>query len=191
MVRLSFLALGLLAAAACAGCVVYQGKRLPRDAEAPPPMPNVQKIALLDTPQPLPLRVPIKGVMAGVVDFSAHGVFTSATSEMPLTDDDWLAAGLASINLIGSATLITLPGTGPHDAEWVSDPDYRRWAEAMQSASISAGAATVRKDRAGLLAAANRIAVACQSCHAMYKPDIPSAASQFAVNTGAHAPSAP
>jgi hypothetical protein len=186
MVRLSFLAVGLLAIAACAGCAVYQGKRLPRDAEAVPP-PGVRQIALFDTPQPLPLRVPIKGVMAGVVDFSAHGVFTSATSERPLTEDDWLAAGLASINLIGSSTLITLPGTGPHDAEWVSDPDYRRWAEAMQSASISAGAATVRKDRAGFLAAANRIAIACQSCHAMYRSDIPSAASHFAANGSAAA----
>ncbi|MDP3739218.1 MAG: hypothetical protein Q8R02_17645 [Hyphomonadaceae bacterium] len=190
MVRLSFMAAGLLAAAACAGCVVYQGKRLPRDAEAVP-LADIRQIALLDTPQPLPLRVPIKGVMAGVVEFSAHGVFTSAISEMPLTEDDWLAAGLASINLIGSATLITLPGTGPHDAEWVADPDYRRWAEAMQLASISAGAATVRKDRAGLLAAANRIAIACQSCHAMYRPDIPSAASQFAAIGPATAESTP
>jgi hypothetical protein len=180
--------MGLLATAACAACAVYEGKRLPRDAETAPP-PNLRLIALLDAPPPLPLRVPIKGVMAGVVDFSAHGVFTSATSEMPLTEADWLAAELASINLIGSATLITLPGAGPHDAEWVSNPDYRHWAEAMQSASISAGAATVRKDRVGFLAAANRIAIACQSCHSMYRPDIPSAASQFAVIPDARTPS--
>ena len=122
-------------------------------------MITVSDAQLVEAPPPLLLRVPIKGVMAGVVDFSAHGVFTTAISEMPLTEGDWLAAGLASINLIGSATLITLPGTGPHDAEWVSDPDYRHWAEAMQSASISAGAATLRKDRAGFLAAANRIAL--------------------------------
>jgi hypothetical protein len=188
MVRLSFLAAGLLAAAACAGCEVLQDKRLPREAEVAPP-PNVRPIALVETPPPLPLRAPIKGVMAGVVDFSAHGVFTTATSEMPLTESDWLAAELASINLIGSATLITLPGTGPQDAEWVSDPDYRHWAEAMQSASISAGAATLRKDRAGFLAAANRIAIACQSCHSIYRPDIPSAASQFAAIPDALAPS--
>jgi hypothetical protein len=190
MVRLSFLAAGLLAAAACAGCEVLRGNRLPKDAEAAP-RPNAQLIALRDAPPPLPLRVPIKGVMAGVVDFSAHGVFTTATSDTPLTENDWLAAGLTATNLIGSATLITLPGTGPHDAEWVSDPAYRRWAAAMQSASISAGAATLRKDQAGLLAAANQIAIACQSCHAVYRLDIPSAASQLAANAGVGALSFP
>jgi hypothetical protein len=121
----------------------------------------------------LPLRVPIKGVMAGIIDFSAYGIFETATHEMPLTDDDWLAAGLAAINLIGSTTLITSAGTGPQDAEWVADPDWRRWATEMQAVSIDAGIAIRQKDRGSYLAAANRLAGACRSCHDRFRPDAP------------------
>ena len=128
----------------------------------------------------LPLRVPIRGVMAGIIDFSAHGVFESATSEIPLSENDWLAAGLASINLISSSSLITSPGTGPHDAEWVSDPEWRRFAQTMQSASISAGLAITKRDRPALLSSANRLADACQSCHQRFRPEAPMTNSQFA-----------
>lgn len=170
---------GLCAVIAIAGCVSFPGQPTSRDKAFQAP-PGFHQIGLRDIPPPMPLRVPIKGVMAGVIDFSAHGVFVTATSEEPLKKEDWLAAGLASINLIGASSLITLPGTGPHDADWVAEPSYRHWAEAMQAASTSAGAATARKDRIGLLDAANRLATVCQSCHDMFRPDIPSAASQFA-----------
>jgi cytochrome c553 len=120
--------------------------------------------------------------MAGIIDFSAHGVFETSTSEIPLTESDWRAAGLASINLIGSATLITSAGTGPDDAEWVSDPEWRRWAQTMQSAGISAGAAIAQKDRSAYLNAASRLADACRSCHNQFRPEAPLSNSQFAEN---------
>lgn len=179
MIRFPNYMIVLVGLAALAGCVVLPERPSARQSEATREM-AFHQVAQQAAPAPMPLRVPIKGVMAGMIDFSAHGVFVSATSETPLTEDDWLAAGLASINLVGAASLVTMPGTGPHDAEWVADPPYRRWARAMQEASILAGAASVRKDREALLSAANRLASACQSCHDIYRPDIPSAASQFA-----------
>lgn len=179
MIRVPNCVLACLGLGALAGCVVLPGRPSPGESEAARDT-AFHQVVLRAAPAPMPLRVPIRGVMAGMIDFSAHGVFVSATSETPLTEDDWLATGLASINLVGAASLITMPGTGPHDAEWVADPSYRRWATAMQEASISAGAASVRKDREALLNAANSLASACQACHEMYRPDIPSAASQFA-----------
>jgi len=121
----------------------------------------------------LPLRVPIKAVMAGIIDFSAHGVFSSATSEKALNDADWLAAGLAALNLVASTTLITTPGPGPDDASWVAQPEWRLWASRMQAASIDVGIAVRSKDRDALLDSADRLASACQSCHATYRPDLP------------------
>jgi hypothetical protein len=121
----------------------------------------------------LPLRVPIKAVMAGIIDFSAHGVFRSATSETPLNDGDWLAAGLAALNLIASTTLITTPGVGPEDAIWVAQPEWRMWASQMQTASIDAGVAVRNRDRDALLSSADRLARACQSCHTMFRRELP------------------
>jgi len=154
-----------------------------RHESAPPQSANLKQLMAAGMPsQPLRLRVPIRGIMAGVIDFSAHGVFETSTSEMPLTENDWLAAGLASINLIGSTTLITTAGTGPDDAEWVSDPEWRQWAQTMQSASISAGTAIARRDRVAYLNAANHLADACQSCHKRFRPEAPLSNSQFAEN---------
>jgi hypothetical protein len=136
--------------------------------------PGLEVAQLIEpSASPLPLRIPIKGVMAGIVDFSAYGIFETATSEMPLTDDDWIAAGLASINLMGATTLVTSPGTGPQDAEWVAQPEWRRWASEMQYASVDAGIAIRQKSRPSYLAAANRLADACRSCHDQYRPEAP------------------
>jgi Cytochrome C' len=118
--------------------------------------------------------------MAGIIDFSAHGVFTTATSEIPLTEDDWLAAGLASTNLIGSATLITSPGAGPNDAEWVANPEWQRWAKTFQQASIDTAIAVKRKNRSAFLGAANNLAGACQSCHEQFRITDRRGASEFA-----------
>lgn len=133
--------------------------------------------------EPLPMRIPIKGVMAGIIDFSAHGVFTTATSEVPLTEDDWLAAGLASINLIGSATLITSHGPGPNDAIWVADPEWQFWAKAFQKASVDAAMAIKDKNRPDFLRAANDLANACQSCHDRFRITDQRPASEFAMAT--------
>ncbi|MBP9234220.1 MAG: cytochrome c [Hyphomonadaceae bacterium] len=153
--------------ASVSGCVASPCDCLPRDAALI--LPRAQAIAYGETPPPLPLRIPIKGVMAGIIDFSAHGVFTLAISDKPLTDSDWTAAGLASINLIGSASLITLPGSGPDDADWIATPEWQVWAKTFQQASITTAIAIRGKNQAGFLAAANTLADACQSCHSRFR----------------------
>lgn len=170
--KLTFLACAILAA----GCTTPKSETV----GSPSPQFAVAQVADQEAQRPLPMRVPIKGVMAGIVDFSAHGIFTTATSEMPLTDSDWLAAGLASINLIGSATLITSPGAGPHDEAWVADPEWRKWAAAYQDASLDTAVAIRSRNRAAFLTAANDLANACQSCHDRFRITDPRTHGQFA-----------
>jgi hypothetical protein len=125
--------------------------------------------------------MPIAGVMLGVMDFSSHGLFKIATSEGAPSTRDWYAASLAALNLIGSSTLITLPGTGDHDDAWVGDPRWRAFASAMQGASVDAGIATRNRDQVALLLAADRLAEACQACHDVFRPELPKVAvTQFA-----------
>jgi hypothetical protein len=155
-----------LLAAACA---------TPSDAPAALDVPVAPVAAAPETasPDPLPLRTSLKGVMIGVIDFSSHGVFQTATTKDLLSDSDWYAASVAAINLIGSASLITLPGTGDEDAAWVADPRWRKWASAFQQASVDSAKAIGKHDRTALLLAADRIARACQSCHDDFRPELP------------------
>jgi hypothetical protein len=166
----------IVASMFCAACVVLPSpERLPRD-DGPERVADAMFVGS-QSPPSLPLRAPIRGVMAGIVDFSAQGVFETTTSEAPPSMQDWLAAGLATTNLIGASSLISLPGTGRNDAAWASDPVYRIWAEAMQAASINVGNAVMCKNRSAILPAADQLAT---SCHAHVSSDIPSSASQFA-----------
>jgi hypothetical protein len=153
-------------------------------SEPPPASPEAASLAA--THPPLPLRMPIAGVMLGVIDFSSHGLFKIATSEGVPSTQDWYAAGLASLNLIGSSTLITLPGTGDNDDIWVDDPRWRTFAITMQGASVDAGIATRNRDQVALLLAADRLAKACQACHDVFRPELPKVAvTQFASNLSA------
>lgn len=135
-------------------------------------------------PAPLPLLVPLQGVMAGIVTDGAITIFRSAASAQPLSEEDWLTTGLAAINLIGASSLITLAGTGPQDRRRIADPRYRMWAEAMQGASVSIGSAAARQNRTDFLAGARRLADVCDSCHALYQ-DRPVVPPQYALKSGA------
>ncbi|MEP7209632.1 MAG: cytochrome c, partial [Alphaproteobacteria bacterium] len=149
-------------------------------ASAAPPHPDAPSVSSPakpeqqgQSPAPLPLRVPIKAVMAFFVDFSAYGVFTAATSEEKLTDKDWLDTGVAAVNLIASTSLISMPGSGPNDAAWVKDSDYRRWSEAMQAQSIDVAQAVHRRDLGQFRSAARKLSDTCQSCHQKFRPELP------------------
>jgi hypothetical protein len=122
----------------------------------------------------LPLPVPVNAVMVALVDFAADGIWRPAASETPLTDKQWLLAEQDAINLIASASLITMAGTGVNDAQWVAEPDWRRWATDMQVTAEQAKAAVDAKDQARLKLVGDRLVEICQTCHQKYKPGLPS-----------------
>jgi hypothetical protein len=124
-------------------------------------------------PEPLPLAVPINSVMVALVDFAADGVWRPAASEIALSDDQWLLAEQDAINLIASATLITTPGTGANDAQWVEDADWRRWATEMRTVALEAKAAVDARDQERLGLVGDRLVELCQSCHQKFKPGLP------------------
>ncbi|HEX5007743.1 MAG TPA: hypothetical protein VFV70_11555, partial [Hyphomonadaceae bacterium] len=91
-----------------------------------------------------------------------------------LTQDQWLLAEQDAINLIASTTLITTPGTGEHDADWVKDPDWRRWATEMQVVALEAKAAVDQQNQERLRLVGDRLVELCQACHQKFKPGLPS-----------------
>ena len=126
------------------------------------------------TPGPLSMPLPINAVMVALVDFAADGVWRPAALETGLTQDQWLLAEQDAINLIASTTLITTPGTGEHDADWVKDPDWRRWATEMQVVALEAKAAVDQQNQERLRLVGDRLVELCQACHQKFKPGLPS-----------------
>ncbi len=126
-----------------------------------PPVPRSQQ---------LPLGVSILAVMAGSINRSSTDIFRAATSVKDLSQGDWLQVSEAAVDLIGAATLITTPGTGPNDGAWVADPRWLKLSTEMQAAGVVASIAARNKDRAALTDATARLAQSCQSCHMSFSP---------------------
>lgn len=158
---------GLLAAAACS-------RTEPAKDATATVAPLESSATAPDTSGPLPFPMPINAVMVSLVDFAADGVWRPAASETPLTDKQWLLVQQDATNLIASASLITMAGTGVNDAEWVKDPDWRRWATEMQVTAEQAKAAADAKDQARLKLTGDRLVELCQTCHQKFKPGLPS-----------------
>lgn len=119
---------------------------------------------------PLPMPIPIGAVMAGIVNESSFAVFRAATADQELTEADWLRIGSAAIDLVGASTLVTIPGTGPDDEAWVSDPQWMQASADMQEASMAVGRAANAQDAAALRDATAQLAQSCQSCHIVFSP---------------------
>jgi hypothetical protein len=134
--------------------------------------PVAQSVAPPTQAAPLPLRIPFLAVMTGSVNASSYDVFRAAASDQALSDQDWLRVGEAAVSLVGDASLITLPGTGPNDADWAADPKWRQLAASMQSAGFAVGAAANKKDRAALTEATASLAQSCQACHLEFSPHL-------------------
>ena len=124
--------------------------------------------------EPIPLGLTINEVMVALVDFAADGVWRPPAQGAPMTDTQWLLAEQDAKNLIASASLITMPGTGANDEEWVTHDDWRRWSADMLEASQQALSAIEARDQERLLLVGDRLVEICQECHQQYKPGLPS-----------------
>ena len=156
-------ALGIAVVLAAIGCA---------QAEPPGERPKAEEAARGGKAAPLPLHIPISAVMTGAINRAAAPVFQAATSGRDLSDRDWLGLGQDAIDLVGAATLITLPGTGPDDLSWVSHPDWLKLSTDMQIAGSALGFAATKRDRTALTEAAAHLAQSCQSCHLRFSKTV-------------------
>lgn len=117
----------------------------------------------------LPLLVPYGGLMLGIIDWSAYGIFSLATQDSVMTDDDWVAAGLSAISLVATSTLLSMEGSGAGDRARYEDPDWMAHVADFQNASVLVASATQGRDRRAFNTAANLLADTCQSCHQRFK----------------------
>lgn len=120
------------------------------------------------TSKVLPLAIPIEAVMAGPLNRASNSVFRLSVRDRQLTEDEWTQIAVAAVDLVGLASLITLPTTSPNDLAWTSDARWLGMSTDMQQASLAVGRAATHADKAALSESVSRLAQSCQSCHLVF-----------------------
>lgn len=144
------------------------------------PPAHVQPTDATDKAEPLPLLVPYRGLMVGMIDWSSYGIFQLATNGKPLTDSDWNAAGLAAVNLIAISSLLTTPNSNADDHRRLADPAWLGLAADFQNASVMVAMSVEGRNRSDFSRTADLLADTCQACHDKFRVLPPKDTSQFA-----------
>jgi hypothetical protein len=93
-------------------------------------------------------------------------------TDPPASEEAWTALEEAAVTLLAAASVNALGGTGPMDNEWVKQPAWQPFNEAMISAANAALKAVRAKDHAALLAAGDILYPPCEGCHLQFNPGV-------------------
>ncbi|MEO1014096.1 MAG: hypothetical protein AAFX08_02795 [Pseudomonadota bacterium] len=124
-------------------------------------------------PAQVELPVSINETMVALVTYASEPLWLDAY-EPPETDAEWRNAEYYAYQVAVGGKLIQIAGNGPHDSEWVSEPDWIRMADEMSAAGMEALEAAKARDVGALGLAGDRLVAACEACHIEFKPDLPS-----------------
>nr|TFG52231.1 MAG: hypothetical protein E4H34_05310 [Hyphomicrobiales bacterium] len=122
----------------------------------------------------VPLPISVNAVMVSLVDQAAHQIWDGGNQARDLTEREWLLIDLHSQQLAASASAFSLGGTGPADMGWAMSPAWQDWSGRMAAAAMSANAAALARDKGALRTAGDALVETCESCHQIFKPDVPS-----------------
>jgi Cytochrome C' len=119
------------------------------------------------------LPVSINAVMVALVDHASEPLWVDAYKKAR-TADGWRETEYDAYQMAVSGKLIQLAGTGPNDAAWVVEPEWKESADTMTSAGMDALKAAQAKDTKALAAAGDKLVAACETCHKKFKPGLTS-----------------
>lgn len=127
---------------------------------------------------PLTLPISLNAVMVGAIVHASDPLFgvgnaLYGSGKLPKTDDEWREVQYHAYQMIILGKVIQLPGTGPRDVEWTSNPAFKAFADSLSNVGMDMLALTEAKDAKGFEAAGNKLIEICESCHKAFKPDIP------------------
>jgi len=118
------------------------------------------------------LPVSINEVMVALVNQAADPIWV-ADWKNPQSDRDWRNLEYLGYQLEIAGALLTMPGTGPMDKEWVSKSGWKGFAKALSEAGKAAKSAATQRNINQLHAAGNQIVDVCEGCHKEYKLALP------------------
>jgi hypothetical protein len=162
---LSLIALASLAmAASCSPAA--------KPVEAAPVAPATATAPVAAAPA-VTLPVSLNAVMVSLVDHASEPLWVDAY-KAPKNAAGWRETEYDAYQMAVSGKLIQLAGTGPSDADWVSQPEWKTDADEMSAAGMMALRAAQAKDVKSLGEAGDRLVAACEACHKKFKPGLTS-----------------
>jgi len=124
-------------------------------------------------PPHVALPISINAVMVSLVDQAAHEIWDGGNQDRDLTDREWLLIEQHSLQLAAAGTVISLGGTGPADRGWALSPAWQDWSRKLGVIALEAKQAVDAKSKVALRDAGDKLTDTCESCHKIFKPDVP------------------
>ena len=124
-------------------------------------------------PPHVALPISINAVMVSFVDQAAHEIWDGGNQDRDLTDREWLLIEQHSLQLAAAGTVISLGGTGPADRGWALSPGWQDWSRKLGVIALEAKQAVDAKSKVALRDAGDKLTDTCESCHKIFKPDLP------------------
>ena len=118
------------------------------------------------------LPVSLNTVMVALINHAADPIWVAAWRS-PESDADWRELERMAVQLEVGGALLKMPGIGPNDLEWATNPEWQQWASALQQAGAQAAVAVRDRDIDAIGGAGDRIVETCEGCHVEFKPDLP------------------
>ena len=122
--------------------------------------------------EPFRLPVSLNEVMVALVNHSADPIWLAAWRN-PETDRDWRNLERMAYQLQVAGALLVIPGNGPMDEAWTSDPQWTAWANQLEAAGDRAVKAVAARDLNRIASSGDEIVDICEGCHIAFKPDLP------------------
>jgi cytochrome c556 len=120
-------------------------------------------------PPPVPTQT-IKEIMETTITDASNAIWNAY--DPPASDEQWAALASAAKKLIDATKIVAVGGTGPMDGEWVKQPAWKPFNDAMLQAGDAALQAIQAKDHAALLAAGDQLYPPCEGCHLQFNPGV-------------------
>lgn len=139
-------------------------------AEPPPTPSNGQTGG-----PPLSLPISYNALMLSTIDHDSDYLWAIGNGDMPKNDHDWAQLRDHAYQTIVSGKVIQLPGTGSNDVQWLADPQWVKYAEMLSAVGEHAVRLAEAKnaDKAEWEAVRDEQSAACEGCHKVFKPNIP------------------
>jgi hypothetical protein len=120
------------------------------------------------------LPVSLNEVMVALVNNAADPIWQAAWRH-PETDETWRALERNAYQLEIAGSLLSVPGTGPLDEAWTSDPKWKYFSERLEEVGGNARVAIQNRDLDTIKLAGDDLVEICEGCHIDFKPAEPTA----------------
>ncbi len=126
------------------------------------------------TPPAVKLPISLNAVMVGLVGVSSDFLFAIGNGDLPRNDHEWTLVRNHAYQMVVAGKAIQIEGTGAHDAEWIANPEWKKYADELSAIGLDAVKLADAKNSKGWDAIGSRLVDNCEACHAAFKAAVPS-----------------